>query len=207
MNQVKVDSKFQGAVLKISHYVVQPLTTQIDFSSFVMFGLTLFSFLATSSTLHQEWPVDEKVSLLHVLNLNYLTTPIDTLDIHVLQESPGAASTQTVSIVIDREHLRQVETLLWQLGQPPLVPTGVNLPRSEPQDGHNEPSEMQDLTDTFMCLSMSNNPASSTAALLWARTPPSSLAARLSPRKGTKYYAIIIGKCTGVYYGEWYTNI
>ena len=63
MNQVKVDLKFQGAVLKISRYVVQPLTTQIDFSSFVMFGLTLFSFLATSSTLHQEWPVDKKVSL------------------------------------------------------------------------------------------------------------------------------------------------
>jgi len=54
MNQVKVDLKFQGAVLKISRYVVQLLTTKIDFSSFVMFGLTLFSFLATLSTLHQE---------------------------------------------------------------------------------------------------------------------------------------------------------
>ena len=129
------------------------------------------------------------------------------MDNNVWQESPGAAGVQTVSVVVDREQLRQVETLLQQLDLPPLVPTGVNLPRSEAQDGHNEPSEMQNLTDTFMRLSTSNNPASSTAAFLRAHTLPSSSAGHLSPRKGTKYYAIIIGKCTGVYYGEWYVNI
>ena len=129
------------------------------------------------------------------------------MDDNVWQESPGAAGVQTVSVVVDRERLRQVETLLRQLDLPPLVPTGVNLPRSEAQDGRNEPSEMQHLTDAFMRLSTSNNPALSTAALLGARTPPGSSAGRLSPRKGAKYYAIIIGKCTGVYYGEWYVNI
>ena len=129
------------------------------------------------------------------------------MDNNVWQESPGAAGIQTVSVVIDRERLRQVETLLQQLDLPPLVPTGVNLPRSKAQDRHNEPSEMQNLTDAFMHLSTSNNPASSTAALLQAHTLPGSSVGHLSPRKGTKYYAIIIGKCTGVYYGEWYVNI
>ena len=223
--------------------------------------------------------MDDKVSLWHVLDFNSLTTPID---VNVFQESSSAAGTQSVSVVIDRDRLRQVETLLWQLGQPPLVPTGVNeletlegnvesdelgssvrfsvgnplqelqrhlghhpvphslvpsrwnlgaldenteshevkasgrpsnnnpffsLPQYELQDRCDDPSELQDLTAAFTCLSTSNNPASSTAALFRARTPPGSSAARLSPRKGTKYYAVIIGKCTGVYYSEWYADI
>lgn len=200
-----------------------------------------------------------------------------------MPESSGAAGTQTVTVVVDRERLRQVESLLRYLGHPPLVPTRANeheltpaneldtlggnvesdklgfpvcisvadplkelqrhlghrplnrspepwrwnlgayfgeasgrssndnpffsLPRSEPQDGRDEPSNLQDLTAAFTHLSTSNSPASSTAALFRARTPPGSSVARLSPTKGTKYYAIIVGKCTGVYYGEWYANI
>ncbi|EDR02659.1 uncharacterized protein LACBIDRAFT_308174 [Laccaria bicolor S238N-H82] len=52
----------------------------------------------------------------------------DTSDVKLLQESAGAASAQTVTVVIDRERLRQVETLLQHLNQPPLVPTAVNEP-------------------------------------------------------------------------------
>ena len=63
------------------------------------------------------------------------------MDDNVWQESPGTASVQTVSVVVDHERLRQVETRLQQLNLPPLVPTGVNLPRSEAQDRRNEPSE------------------------------------------------------------------
>ena len=81
------------------------------------------------------------------------------------------------------------------------------LPQYKLQDGCDNPSKLKDLTATFMHLSTSNNPASSTAALFRAHTLPGSLAACLSPRKGTKYYAIIIGKCTGVYYSEWYADI
>ncbi|EDR04382.1 uncharacterized protein LACBIDRAFT_304606 [Laccaria bicolor S238N-H82] len=72
-----------------------------------------------------------------------------------------------------------------------------------PQDGRYKPSELQDLTAAFTRLSTSNNPGSSTGALFQACTPPGPSATRLSPRKGLKYYAIIIGKCIGVYYGEW----
>ena len=87
-----------------------------------------------------------------------------------------------------------------------------------------EPSELQDSTATLMRVSTSYNPTSSTAALFrahtppgssatcaasfQAHTPPSSSATRpSSPKKGSKYYTIIVGKCTGVYYGVWYVNI
>lgn len=99
------------------------------------------------------------------------------------------------------------------LGYPPHPGLALSKPQdrrslalSELQDGrssHNDPSEFLDLTAAFSHLSTSNNPA-----LLEARTLPGILlrasSTQLSPRKNpNKYYAITIGKCAGVYYGEW----
>jgi hypothetical protein len=72
--------------------------------------------------------------------------------------------------------------------------------RFETQDGlrsQNEPSEL-DLTPAFSCLSTSDAPV-----LLEPRTPPGF---RSTSRfnNAYKYYVIVRGKCTGVYYSEWY---
>ena len=204
--------------------------------------------------------MDEKASLSLALNINSLTTPIDTLDTNsprsqalanppppinwstrprqtttnnVLQESSGAAGGSPMHSRVDDA----LEQLLRHLAQHPRRRFG--WPQSELQDGcdeaaewqelaaafarlstsnnpsstaasfrRDEPSELQDSTATLMRLFTSDNPTSSTAASFRARTPPGSSATRpSSPKKGSKYYTIIVGKCTGVYYGVWYVNI
>ena len=158
--------------------------------------------------------------------INWSMRPRQTSTNNVLQESSGTAGGSPMCFPVDDA----LEQLLHHPARHPC--RRFSLPLSELQDGCDEASEWQELTATFTRLSMSNNPASSTvasfraqdgrdepselqnstaantAASFWACTPPGSSATRLSsPKKGSKYYTIIVGKCTGVYYGEWYVNI
>ena len=75
-------------------------------------------------------------------------------------------------------------------------------------DGHsltNQSLEFESLTSTFSRLSMSRNspcvdsyPARSAPALFSGSSPP------LASARKKRYYVITVGKCTGIYYDEWY---
>ena len=78
-----------------------------------------------------------------------------------------------------------------------------NLGLSKLQDGHsshNDPSEVLDLTAVFSHLSASNNQAFLEACIP-PGIPPQASSTQFSPQKNSKYYAITVGKCAGVYYG------
>ena len=85
---------------------------------------------------------------------------------------------------------------------------GVNIPITmNQQDGHDfqsEPSGFLDLTAAFLHLSTSNDPAP-----LVPRAPPGfpPYSLTFQPSLNAKYYVIVKGKCTGIYYGNWYAYI
>ena len=158
--------------------------------------------------------------------INWSMRPRQTSTNNILQESAGTAGGSPVCFPVDDALEQLLHHLAWHLCR------CFSLLLSELQDWHDEAPDWQELTAAFTCLSTSNNPASSTAAsfraqdgcdtpselqdstatstaaLFWAHTLPGSSATHLpSPKKGSKYYTIIVGKCTGVYYGEWYVNI
>lgn len=201
-----IETKFQGVFSRSSCYAVEPLTTQIVFWSFVMFGWPFFFFLATCSTPYPEWPVYKKARLSHVLYLNFLTTNryigqqclagvpwhcrrSDSLCSHwswtassSWNTSATAWSTPTCSDWCEFATIwstRRAQRAIWNAELDRRFYGSLYIQQS--------------------CLKH--------CSLVTSPYLPGSSAGRLSPRKGTKYYAIIIGKCTGVYYGEWYVNI
>ena len=138
--------------------------------------------------------MDERASLSLALNINSLTTPLDTLDTNsprsqalanlpppinwstrprqtttnnVLQESSGAAGGSTMHSRVDDA----LEQLLCHLAQ--HLHRRFGWPQSELQDGCDEAAEWQELAAAFACLSTFTNP-SSTAASFW-RDEPSEL--------------------------------
>ena len=137
--------------------------------------------------------------------------------------SQGAASiamTQAESVTDDSGDRRQLELLLHHFSHAIHIASGRNVDNQqdgvdipittsnqiEHQDTHGLQDKPLDLTTAFSNLSTSNDPAP-----LVPRAPPGfppySSTFQPSPLLNAKYYVIVKGKCTGVYYGGWYAYI
>jgi hypothetical protein len=109
------------------------------------------------------------------------------------------------------------EGLDYVVSQPPAT----NYQESAPCDGRNIPdeySQFEELASSFSSLSKSTastaTASTSTASVSTTSFPTGSFPAQSAPVVSTlqespmkkKYYVVLVGKCAGVFYDEWYSS-
>ena len=129
---------------------------------------------------------------------------------------------QLLAVYVQRDHLADIQNALHYLGLPLLLvledapneSASSQLSSQGDTDfkGHNyQSSEYLELTESFSALSTSADTVPVTP--FTARTGPVFISGPgssppVSPkRKVEKYYAIIVGKCAGVYWNEWLVSL
>ena len=153
---------------------------------------------ATDESGHQLTLLAHHLGLGHAISVVHVSGQQDSSDFRGVESSASVNNPLTYQCETQDGLCSQNEP-----SELDLTPASVDNPLTyqlETQDrfcSQNEPSEL-DLTPAFLCLSTSDAPV-----LLEPHAPPGSPSA--SPfNNAYKYYVIIRGKCTGVYYGEWY---
>jgi hypothetical protein len=128
--------------------------------------------------------------------------------------APDPSGRRLVAVYVDANRLGELEEVLRQLDLPLLLAPGPLDPHEQSEDFKsafqnqepyfcNQSGELSDITASLSHLSTSDNVDLNPSDLFPARSVfPNNLRILGSPGK-KRYYVIMVGKCTGVYWDVW----
>ena len=138
------------------------------------------------------------------------------------------ANPQLLAVYVERDRFADIQNVLRAFGLPPLLvcedvlnestssrvsshgdSSRVSSHRDTGLDGRSpQYSEYLELTESFSALSTSADtvPVTPFAARTGPVLGPGSSALVSAENKAKKYYVIIVGKCAGVYWNEWFVS-